>query len=67
MSELSFFCKNSPTKGITTVITILTENDSLFIREDSQIGNETDVIWLSNKSALEIANWILDNIKEVEE
>lgn len=64
---------NKPIKEMSdsSTITILksTGKDNLFIREtfkEEEDETELSIIWLSNKAALEMATWILDNVEEVE-
>jgi hypothetical protein len=61
---------NHPIKEIgKSKITILKNNkkEDLFIREDFLGGEEPSVIWLDNKTAIEVATWILDIVEEFED
>lgn len=59
--------ENSPVEGMTSRISIMSSvNYNLFIREDNSNLGEVNAIWLSNKTALELANWIMDNVEVAE-
>lgn len=59
--------KNEVIKKRPSQITVLKngEQGHVFIREDSE-GQEATVLWLDNKTALEIAAWILDDVEAAE-
>ena len=56
--------KNEVIKKQPSQITVLKngEQGHVFIREDHD-EEKSVVIWLDNKTALEIAAWILDNVE----
>ena len=58
--------ENSPVEGMTSRISIMSSvNYNLFIREDNSNLGDATAIWLSNKTALELANWIMDNVETI--
>lgn len=64
MSENVETFKNEVIKKFPSQITVLKNDEQghVFIREDHEEENSV-VIWLDNKTALEIATWILDNVE----
>lgn len=55
---------NVPAEGVTSRISVmLLSNLNLVIREDNSNLGEVNAIWLSNKTALELATWIIDNVE----
>lgn len=56
--------ENSPVEGMTSRISIMSSvNYNLFIREDNSNLGDATAIWLSNKTALELATWIINNVE----
>lgn len=70
MSVIKKEFKNIPVDGMkhsTVKIMKNTEKNSVFIRETfpEEYEEEPTLTWLSDKAALELATWILDNVSEV--
>lgn len=63
MSDEFVMFTNEPMKGHPSQLSILKSSDkkNLYIREDVT-DEEPTVLWLSNKTALEMATWIIDNV-----
>ena len=61
--RVTSFINNADVK---TKITLLKGKTTLFVREDCDV-DEPIVIILDNKTALDVANWIINNVEVVED